>query len=185
MANDFLKPAKELKELPNNCKLLTQQITQGVGFAMAYRVCFGAAAENMSEETCIRRAKAIYNSPTMQTYANNLTKKAEKVAIRKAASSIAEFVDEAQELKGLAMTKQTSKGQVQPDLKAALSALKMIGEAQGFFNHAQEVNINIRDMIKDTDQMKAVDAAVVEEIDELNTLPELQRFISGEQENDK
>lgn len=184
MANEFLKPAKELQELPNNCKLLTQQITQGVGFAMAYRVCFGANAENLSDKQCENKAKKIYESPTMQNYAQSLTKKAEKVAIKRAASTIAEFIEEAQEIKGLAMTKQTSKGQVIPDLKTSLAALKMIGEAQGFFNHAQEVNINIRDLIKDTDKMKTIDAAVVNEVNELNTLPELERFANGDYDNE-
>lgn len=183
MANEFLKPIKEIKELPNNCKLLTQQIIQGVGFAMAYRVCFGANAENLSDETCAKRAKRIYEHPTMQNYAQSLVKKAQEVTIKKAASSISEFVEEANELKGLAMTKQDSKGRVQPDLKNALAALKMVGEAQGFFNKAQEININIRDMITDTSEMKEIDAAVVEEVTELNTLPELERFMNGERDN--
>lgn len=185
MANEFIKPPKEIKELPNNCKLLVQQIIQGVSMELAFRVCFGAAADNLTDETCKRRAKAIYEHPTMQTYAQSLVKKAEKISIKKVADNKVDFLAELQELKGLALTKADSKGRISPDLKVAMQAQKLMGETQGFFNHATEVNINIRDMLNDTSNMKAVNAAVVHEVDELSGLAEIEHIVNGEKQNDR
>lgn len=174
--NEILKPLKELREYPDNCKHLCRLVVSGVEYDTAYRSCFGAGSDNLSDSICMRRGKEIYNHPKLKKFLFSLNKEANEVTIKQVATTKAQFVRETLELKSLAMLRQDSKGRVVPDIKTALVAHKMIGEAQGFFVHAVEVNHNIRSFLENASDMKTVEKAVVEEIDQISSLPYFTEF---------
>jgi len=174
--NKIMKPLRELKEYPDNCRHLCRLVLNGVSYAMAYRQCFGASADNMSDANCTRHGKQIYQHPKMRKFLNELNRKADRVAIKKAATTKEDYINEIQELKALALFKQNAKGQVTPDLKNAIAAHKMLGEAQGFFKQAQEVNLNIRHFLDSSSEMKTIEKAVVEEVDQISSLPHFKEF---------